>query len=244
MSNIIRSIYSAVEMGEGKGATVRRLFPQGGFRSFDPFVLFDEFYVEKPSGFPMHTHAGFEFITYMIDGVIVHEDSMGNRAEIPVGGVQHAVTGSGIRHSEMPGGEDLCHGLQVWVNLPKDMKNAEPSYDVLSPDQLKTEYFEGGEATFISEETSLVKSTPVDYVDIKLESGKIYKGGIPEDYNTLIYVLKGSIKIGDRTIEPHQAAVLVPGSELRAEIFEDSRFVFLSGKPLDEEIRLRGSKVE
>ena len=242
--DIVTEVKSAVEMSEGRGARVRRLFPTRGFSSFDPFVLFDEFYVEKPAGFPTHQHSGFEFITYMIEGVIVHEDSMENRAEIPVGGIQHAITGNGIRHSEMPGTDGINHGIQLWVNLPQDMKDTEPTYEILSPDELKKKSFEGGEAIFISEDTDLISSTPVDYLDIKLESEKIYKGKIPEDFNTLIYVLKGKLNIGDVIVKPHQAAILNPGKELRAEMLEDSRFVYLSGKPLDEEIRLRGSQVE
>jgi hypothetical protein len=242
--DIVRDLKSAVEMREGRGARVRRLFPTGDFQSFDPFVLFDEFYVEKPAGFPMHRHSGFEFITYMIEGVIVHEDSLDNRAEIPVGGIQHAITGKGIRHSEMPGTDGMNQGIQLWVNLPKVMKGTEPTYEIFSPDDLKKESFEGGKAIFISEDSDLVVSTPVDYLDLELEFGKIYKGKIPEDFNTLIYVLKGKLKIGDINVKPHQAAILNPGKELIAEMMEDSRFIYLSGKPLEEEIKLRGSQVE
>jgi hypothetical protein len=242
--DIFTDVKSAVEMSEGRGARVRRLFPTADFQSFDPFILFDEFYVEKPAGFPMHLHSGFEFITYMIEGIIVHEDSLDNRAEVPVGGIQHAITGKGIRHSEMPGTDGMNHGIQLWVNLPKEMKKTDPTYEILSSEDLRKKSFDGGEATFISEDIDLVSSTPVDYLDINLESGKIYKGKTPEDFNTLIYVLKGNLKIGDITVNQHQAAVLDPGNELRAVMMEDSRFIYLSGKPLKEEIRLRGSQVE
>jgi hypothetical protein len=115
-------------MSEGRGVRIKRLFPTGNFSSFDPFVLFNEFYVEKKAGFPMQRHAGFEFLTYMIQGSLVYEDSMGNRTEIPVGGVQHAITGKGIRHSEMPGGEGMNHGIQLLINLPQEDKDMETSW--------------------------------------------------------------------------------------------------------------------
>ena len=130
--DIVTEVKSAVEMSEGRGARVRRLFPTRGFSSFDPFVLFDEFYVEKPAGFPTHQHSGFEFITYMIEGVIVHEDSMDNRAEIPVGGIQHAITGNGIRHSEMPGMDGINHGIFIQLPLEKSL-NKSRIFSMLKP---------------------------------------------------------------------------------------------------------------
>lgn len=241
---IVSGVKRSIEVAEGRGARVKRLFPTSGFSSFDPFVLFDEFYVEKPAGFLIHTHAGFEFITYMIEGSLIHEDSLGNRAEIPVGGVQHATTGKGMRHSEMPGTDGMNHGIQLWINLPQKMKNAEPSYDVLLPNELRKKGFDGGHATFISENTDLISYTSVDYLDISIESGKIYKGKIQADHNTLIYLLEGKVEIDDTIIEAYEAAILNPGSDLSAKMLADTRFIYLSGKPLKEDIRLRGSRVE
>ena len=234
----------SVEVAEGRGARVRRLFPTRSFDSLDPFVLFDEFYVEKPAGFPAHSHAGFEFITYMIEGSMVHEDSMGNREEIPAGGVQHAVTGSGINHSELPGGEGLNHGIQLWINLPRSRKNERPSYTMLQPHKLRRESFEWGSATFIVDEHMLTLSTPVDYLDVRIQKGKVYKGTVNAGYSSLIYVLWGEMEVGEATVKPHEAAVLQPGMSLRARMLADTRFVYLSGKPLGEPIRVRGSRVE
>ena len=113
-----------------------------------PFVLLDEFYVDKPAGFPMHHHQGFEFVTYMIEGSFLHKDDARNEAEVPEGGAQRASTGRGITHSEMPG-TSRCHVLQLWVNLPDELKDSEPEYQLALPGQLGRRSFIGGNAVVI-----------------------------------------------------------------------------------------------
>jgi redox-sensitive bicupin YhaK (pirin superfamily) len=121
-------IKKAVGTEEGEGAFVRRLFPTQDFNYLDPFVLFDEFFVIPPAGFPDHPHRGFEVITYMRGGAFLHRDSMGNEQIIKAGGVQRITTGRGIVHAEMPGTKGVNHGLQIWINLPRRLKGLEPSY--------------------------------------------------------------------------------------------------------------------
>lgn len=68
----------------------------------DPFLMLDYFRVRLPGGFPDHPHRGFETVTYMISGEILHEDFKGHRGKISEGGVQWMTAGKGIVHAEMP----------------------------------------------------------------------------------------------------------------------------------------------
>ena len=68
----------------------------------DPFLMMDEFCVRLPGGFPDHPHRGFETITYMLSGEILHEDFKGHKGKISKGGVQWMTAGRGIVHAEMP----------------------------------------------------------------------------------------------------------------------------------------------
>ena len=125
----IRTRFSARWTKEGRGATVRRIFPGPDIRHLDPFVLLDDFGVRRPAGFPMHPHRGFEAFTYMIEGAFFHKDNLGNESEIFAGGTQRFTSGKGAWHSEMPSTDGRNRGLQLWVNLPRRLKPMPPDYE-------------------------------------------------------------------------------------------------------------------
>lgn len=122
-------IQSAVEMSEGDGVNVNRLFPVTRERmNFDPFVLWDNFNIGPDRGFPTHPHRGFEAITYMFSGSIEHKDNLGNHSTVTAGGAQRFTAGRGIEHSEMPDSDIMSNGIQLWINLAKDLKQIDPDY--------------------------------------------------------------------------------------------------------------------
>jgi redox-sensitive bicupin YhaK (pirin superfamily) len=93
----------------------------------DPFLLFDKFSSENAqgrfAGFPNHPHRGFETVTYMLDGHMLHEDHLGNRGDLRIGDVQWMTAGRGIIHTEIPQQEQgRMRGLQLWFNLPAPEK--------------------------------------------------------------------------------------------------------------------------
>jgi len=84
--------------------------------------------VAAAAGFPMHGHRDMEIVTYMLDGSLAHEDSMGNREIIRSGEVQRMTAGRGVRHSEFnPSPTEAARLLQIWI-LPR-ARGLEPSYD-------------------------------------------------------------------------------------------------------------------
>ena len=75
----------AEEVEEGDGATVKRVMPMKGLKDYDPYVLFDDFSITPPSGFPDHFHSGFEVVTYVKEGLLQHKDSRGNEVVLGKG---------------------------------------------------------------------------------------------------------------------------------------------------------------
>ena len=149
-------------------------------RNFDPFLLLDEFKNYGPSpGFPDHPHRGFETVTYMISGKVIHEDFNGHEGVIGPGDLQWMTAGRGIMHSEMPiseGPNDLNWGLQLWVNLPQKLKMIEPAYQELLDKDIPKVSRDGVYVKIISGESMGVKSTvytrtPTMYLDFKLDKG-------------------------------------------------------------------------
>ena len=123
---------------EGEGFPVRRAFAGIDLAQLDPFIMMDqmgevEYAPGEPKGTPWHPHRGFETVTYIIDGVFDHQDSHGGGGTITNGDTQWMTAGSGLLHIEAPpewlvqqGG--LFHGIQLWVNLPRDAKMTDPRY--------------------------------------------------------------------------------------------------------------------
>ena len=108
---------------DGAGVKLRRSLGQRRRRALDPFLMLDEFSSDDAddyiAGFPSHPHRGFETVTYMLDGHMLHEDHLGNRGDLKSGGVQWMTAGRGIIHSEMPQQEaGRMRGFQLWINLP------------------------------------------------------------------------------------------------------------------------------
>ncbi|MDH5446469.1 MAG: pirin family protein, partial [Gammaproteobacteria bacterium] len=113
----------AMLVPEGAGVTVHRTIGIPALRNYDPFMLLDHIGSDDPdeyiAGFPDHPHRGFNTFTYMIDGDMEHQDSMGNTGNLGPGGAQWMKAASGVIHSEMPKQEDgLMRGFQLWINLP------------------------------------------------------------------------------------------------------------------------------
>ena len=123
---------------EGAGVRLKRSMPSSVLDYVDPFLLFDHFGSSNPDdyilGFPMHPHRGIETVTYMLEGVVNHRDSLGNAGSIEAGDVQWMTSGRGIMHEEMPQPRDgNMAGFQLWVNLPAKLKMTTPRYqEILS----------------------------------------------------------------------------------------------------------------
>ncbi|KAF9532934.1 RmlC-like cupin domain-containing protein [Crepidotus variabilis] len=245
----------AVETPEGAGALVRRSIGSMTLRNLTPFLMLDHFHVSKGAGFPDHPHRGQATVTYMLEGSSKHEDSAGHKGTIETGGVQWMCAGKGIIHAEMPvhaDGVPEPRGLQLWVDLPKQYKMVEPSYQELGPNQIRVAYPEGQNGPtkirVISGKSHGVES-PVRplggcwYFHVIFEKeGTIFQE-IPAGWTSFLYIWKGSIKVG-----PKESALDVPTfhtAVLSAEETETgvsitgtagTEFVLVAGEPLDQTV--------
>ncbi|KAG0029046.1 hypothetical protein BGZ81_004166 [Podila clonocystis] len=251
-----RSIVKAVlsrEQAEGVGARVRRSIGRPELHNHDPFLMLDEFKSENSTGgFPDHPHRGFETVTYMIEGQSQHEDFAGHKGIIGPGDVQWMTAGRGIVHSEMPVKKQAhAHGLQLWINLPKEHKMCEPQYQELLDGEIKRATpQEGILVKVIAGESHGVKSqvytrTPTMYLDYKMDKNKTVEQSIPASYTGFIYMLKGTAYIGDNEFEGKAHHTLIFSEDGTDTIRiktkdEDAHFVVIAGEPIKEPIVQHG----
>ena len=131
----IARIVTGSRQVDGAGVRLVRVLGPRETKDFDPFLMLDAFDSRNPAdyvkGFPWHPHRGIETVTYLLAGDIEHGDSLGNRGHIRDGGCQWMTAGSGIIHQEMPLASPLMQGLQLWVNLPRRDKFADPHFTML-----------------------------------------------------------------------------------------------------------------
>ena len=229
---------------EGDGAEVVRLFPlRSGRMNYDPFVLFDHFFLEAGTGFPTHPHRGFEAITYLFEGGMQHKDNLGNDSTMTAGGAQRFTAGVGIEHSEMPDGKSS--GIQLWINLPKALKMIPPAYQAVAAGEIPEHAFEGGKRRIIVGESSpLTIHTQVRYEDITLHSAGLYQASFSTDEQGLIYVVEGEVQLKGHTVKQQQAAYFGNLDALTLSSEVGARLMLCVGHPHHEPIRQYGPYVD
>ena len=260
-SRRVARVIDALSTLEGGGFPVRRPFPIAGFGHFDPFLLIDhlgpvDWPAGGPIGAPDHPHRGFETVTYVLQGENEHRDSFGNADVLGPGDVQWMTAGGGVIHSEMPtaafkrsGGTQ--QGFQIWVNLPAIDKMMTPRYQTLrasqipqaeSADTLAKVRVIAGEALGVS--ARIDTRVPIQMLHYTLKPGASVAQHVPSEQNGLVYVFKGTARVGDREVREGQAALLGPGESVALansrESAEATELLLLSGKPIKEPVARYG----
>ncbi len=244
----IQQVIPGLPASDGAGVKLIRSLGSAEHLRADPFLMLDAFSSENPddyvAGFPSHPHRGFETVTYLLDGHMLHEDHLGNRGNLKSGGVQWMTAGRGIIHSEMPQQENgRMRGFQLWINLPAKEKMKPAGYRDIQPEEIPTVLFSDGKLKIVAG-TYEGTSGPVQggtteplYWDVELNSGKSFAANIAETHSVYVYPFEGSVEIGERALKTHQGGVLGSGDavEIRAGA-DGARFLVLAAKPLGEPV--------
>ena len=237
---------------EGAGVHLRRAFGSAEVPRLDPFLLLDDFRSENPAeyvaGFPWHPHRGIETVTYMLDGRVEHEDSIGNKGVIGRGDVQWMTSGSGIIHQEMPKVDrDRMGGFQLWVNLPKSHKMMDPRYqEVKSGNVVEVEPTRGVRMRVIAGDVYGAKGPVRDivvepeYLDVRVDPRTDFPHRVKRGHTLFAYLLDGRASFdedGRDLIEDGHLVVFKDGDRVRIRTRDaPARVLLVSGKPLHEPI--------
>ena len=249
----IDAILPSRETIEGAGVHLRRAFGSHEVPRLDPFLLLDDFRSENSAeyvaGFPWHPHRGIETVTYMLDGLVEHEDSMGNKGVVGPGDLQWMTAGNGIIHQEMPKHlEDArMGGFQLWVNLPASDKMIDPRYQEVKSGQIPTvEAAPGVKVRVIAGTLGGVRGPVQDivaepeYLDIQIAPGARFHRPVKPGHTVFAYVLGGRGRFDEESGEVVDSGNLVlfrNGGAVGIEAMDRPlRFLLVSGKPLREPV--------
>jgi hypothetical protein len=246
-------VIRAIPASDGAGVKLMRSLGQGPHARVDPFLMLDHFSSENPddyvAGFPPHPHRGFETVTYMLDGHMLHEDHLGNRGHLKSGGVQWMTAGRGIVHSEMPQQESgRMAGFQLWINLPAREKMKPASYRDLDKSEIPEVALPGGGWLRVIAGIAVVggarTSGPIAglateplYFDVQLPSGQSFVHPLPAGHNAFVYPYAGSLEVAGTALPTHAAGVLsTEGDVALVALADGARFLLLAAKPLNEPV--------
>lgn len=247
-TNPIR-LLPAMETLEGAGVKVYRSIGIPALRNYDPFILLDHICSDEPddyiAGFPAHPHRGFNTFTYMIDGDMEHQDSMGNTGNLGPGGAQWMKAASGVIHSEMPKQENgLMRGFQLWINLPAQNKMDAPEYQEYKSDAFpvieRPDYSVKVLIGSFDDKVSPIVDdlTDVSYLDVQVNAGGYFTHQLSTQHNSLLYVYEGSGQLNGQAV-PEQTLVTLgmDNTKIDFSTFKHrARFILISGKPVNENI--------
>jgi redox-sensitive bicupin YhaK (pirin superfamily) len=231
---------------------VLQALPTRSLKQVDPFILIHHMVpVEVKPGatirIPPHPHAGFEVVTYLIDGEFFHRDSKGHEVVAKGGDINWMTSGSGIVHSEGPAEDFMKKGgrlqlIQIWINLPSKYKYGDASF---------RNYPSAGFPVIMDENCSLKiligeyggKKSPAEtktavfYYHIKLKAGNTFCLSVDNDFTAALYVMNGKIKSSDAEAKAGQLINFnEDGNLVVFSATEDTDLTAFGGRPLKEKV--------
>jgi redox-sensitive bicupin YhaK (pirin superfamily) len=241
----------------GDGFPVRTLFSYNTpDADVSPFLLLDyagpaEFApAAKPRGVGFHPHRGFETVTMVYQGEVVHRDTAGNGGSIGPGDVQWMTAAKGLLHEEMHSEAFTRRGgtfeaVQLWVNLPARYKMDAPHYQSIGYTRIPAVKLDdhGSVLRIIAGDFQGHKGpartyTPVNLWDLRLSAGQSVELDLAEDYSTILFALKGSVEINRSALlnDVELAFFERTGTRLTLTARTNSILLLMNGKPIDEPI--------
>ncbi|MGZ5247100.1 MAG: pirin family protein [Flavitalea sp.] len=255
----VAAVYRA-SFTDYSGLSTWRVMPTRNLpiEALEPFIFLNhhgpQVFPENNEGLPFgpHPHKGFETVTFIVDGELVHSDSTGFSSNIKKGGIQWMTAGKGIIHSETSSDEFLQKGgpleiLQLWINLPARLKNVEPAYTGLQKDQvpeikvndLVTINLVSGKFNEHTGPIQSISDVHLSTIDLK-NKGKLSLE-VPSSRTVLFYVVKGQLQVNGSAVSAQETVEFDRSGELiQIEAEDDSLIIFGHAEPNREPIVAHG----
>jgi redox-sensitive bicupin YhaK (pirin superfamily) len=196
---------------------------------------------EKAMDVAPHPHMGLQTVSWLIEGEVVHKDTLGSEALMSAGQLNLMTSGCGIAHSEETpkGNSGRLSGVQLWVALPYQQRNISPLFDYYA--SLPALDFSTGTAVVIAGELGGVRSpartfSPIVGAEISLREGQTINLPLNTGFEHAIFVLSGDVAADGRQLEGDTLHYLGVGRDELHIKGHDARILLIGGEPFPEPI--------
>ncbi|OZY85127.1 hypothetical protein CBP51_18515 [Cellvibrio mixtus] len=227
------------------GFTVKRLLPSRLKQRVGPFIFVDHM---GPAHFELgttaddvrqHPHIGLATVTYLFSGAMMHRDSLGIVQRIEPGAINLMTAGKGIVHSErlpedIRAGSIPVEGIQIWLALPTDVEDCEPSFvhypaDAIPSVNLPTMSAQILIGSAFGVESPVKTASKTTYLDLALGADTRYVPDFPQQ-ELAIYVAWGNVRVNGEEVQEFHMALLDENAVIETD--HDARVLLLGGEPL------------
>jgi redox-sensitive bicupin YhaK (pirin superfamily) len=242
-------VYDAIHAMISPRNEVLRLLPHKERRMVGAWCFADVFgptdvHDQPGMAVPPHPHLGLQTVSWLVEGTVVHRDSLGTTALVEPGRVAVMNAGNGIAHSESSPADhgSVLHGAQLWVALPEAARHGGPSFVLHDPapiwetSGLRASVFVGRLGSTVASAQGV---TPLVGVELSPGSGQRRTGSLPLDpsFEHLLIPLDGTVHTCGEDVGSGQAIYLGTGrDQLDVGLTPDGRALLLGGLPFEEEI--------
>lgn len=232
----------------GKGTMIKRALPSRQKRLIGAWCFLDH---AGPVVFPQgdgldvgpHPHIGLQTFTWMIEGTMLHNDSLGTQQLIRPKQVNLMTAGRGISHTEVaPDTETHMHAAQLWIALPDDKLNMPPQFDhypelpVVEKDGIEYTVLVG---EFLNTISPVQVHTPLLGVDLTSKQQVTTRLKLNPKFEYGFMALEGTAVIHSHALDQDNLVVLEAGlEEIEIQLHPDSRILLLGGEPFESPILL------
>ncbi|MFL9483202.1 pirin family protein [Chitinophagaceae bacterium LWZ2-11] len=229
---------------------VGRLLPFHSKRMVGPFIFIDHMGPvnmndHQNMDVPPHPHIGLSTLTYLFEGNIMHKDGLGTEVEIKPGQVNWMTAGKGIVHSErtpeyLRHSDKAMHGLQIWVALPKELEQMDPTFSHTEEEDLP--HWKDGDVSYkliagslSGKQSPVPVYSPLYFLEVKTNTKQSIKLGSELYGEAGLYILNGKVTIEGNPYEPKELLVAKDTKLCEFEMDANSTVYIFGGEPLPEE---------
>lgn len=223
------------------GSEVRRILPRRTRRTVGAWCFADHFGpTETMFAVGPHPHTGLQTVTWLLDGELLHRDSLGSEQLIRPGQLNLMTAGRGVSHSEERTTQVTGHGVQLWVAQPDDTRNGDPAFEHHA--ELPEVDLGGATASLLVGELAGERSparADTHHMGVQLTLHRSVSFELSPDDEHALFPLDGPVFLADERLVVGEAAYLGPGrSEITLDGEPGSRILLIGGTPWEDRITM------